>query len=212
MIEFVNGADSLRSTVNFSEPTLASVCMWVIFNKVIGNNRMFGTDDEWEIRVQSSGLEHELRDGGGNPTVTTSFTTGVEYHIICTYDGTNKGVYVNGVADPTPSAFTHSAVGADTILHIGTNGQNVNQGLEGSLEDVRIYNRILTAAEADLIYNGEGLDGVWNGLIHWWPLNKGPIGSTPTSEEDIAGNFNLPTVVGSPTYLASPRRFIGHNY
>lgn len=75
------------------------------------------------------------------------------HHIIGTYDGTTPIVYVDGVA-VSLGAENGGLVGssASSIVRIGdftANGYKLN----GSIDDVRIYNRALTAGEVQQLYN-----------------------------------------------------------
>jgi hypothetical protein len=75
------------------------------------------------------------------------------YHIVGTWDGTTRTIYVNGVAEGTNNtAQSRANVGGNTA--IGRPGSYTG-GLyfPGVIDDVRIYNRALTAAEVTRLYN-----------------------------------------------------------
>lgn len=53
---------------------------------------------------------------------------------------------------------------------------------DGSIADIRYYNRLLTQAEIESIYDAKGMDGIVWGLQSRWPLDIGTIGTTPGTE------------------------------
>ncbi len=83
------------------------------------------------------------------------------YHIVATYDASSGWViYVNGQQTDTDSSFgaidgptDDDGIGVYNTLG-GTSGTGyVNRHLDGKMDDVRIYNRTLTPAEAKQLYN-----------------------------------------------------------
>jgi hypothetical protein len=74
------------------------------------------------------------------------------HHIVYTKDGTNHTIYVDGSLD---QSFTSNAVISWVEpLFIGkrwTNNSSINW-FNGIIDDVRIYNRALTAEEVTLLY------------------------------------------------------------
>ncbi len=73
------------------------------------------------------------------------------YHVVGTFDGTNVRVYLNGVAG---SATTDSAISYTTDdVEIGRAFQNNVYSFNGSLDDVRMYNRALSLEEIKKLYN-----------------------------------------------------------
>jgi hypothetical protein len=78
-----------------------------------------------------------------------------------TYDGTTQSVYVNGVLKGTativsgPLVYT-PLIGAANGFDIGNiAGLNAARYLNGLIDDVRVYNRALSAAEVQALYNAE---------------------------------------------------------
>jgi hypothetical protein len=71
--------------------------------------------------------------------------TGTWTHIAYTYDGTSVKGYLNGTLALTAAATTDIQA-RGTVLRIGVDGA-LQQGYRGLIDDLRIYNRALTAAE-----------------------------------------------------------------
>ncbi len=76
----------------------------------------------------------------------TPLNTDQWYHIAATWDGVAVRIYVDGVVDNDPSDSRADAIGTDTRpFYLG--GRSGTDLLEGTLDDVRLYNRALSEAE-----------------------------------------------------------------
>ncbi len=80
-------------------------------------------------------------DSGRAPTV------GQWQHVAATYDGTTARFYVDGVE--TASAPYSGNVGDATAWRIGAYGMPVTGFFDGQIDNVRIYDRALTASEVE---------------------------------------------------------------
>jgi hypothetical protein len=67
-------------------------------------------------------------------------------HLAATYDGATLRLYVNGVQSSS-KAVTGSIRASAGVLRIGGNGSWGNEWFSGLIDEVRLYNRALTAAE-----------------------------------------------------------------
>jgi len=79
--------------------------------------------------------------------------------------------------------------------------RNTNQlYLDGQMADVRVYNKVLSAAEADSLYNGYHVS---DSLVGWWKLNEtDPLGSP--NFEDFSTNDNHGTNNGTTASTDGP--------
>ncbi len=75
------------------------------------------------------------------------------YHLVATYDGAVMRLYVNGVQVATANR-TGGILNANTPLTIGT-GLGGSYDFNGDLDELKIYNHTLTAAEVSTIYTNE---------------------------------------------------------
>ncbi len=73
-------------------------------------------------------------------------------------------------------------------LHIG---RRSTYYLKGLIDDVRIYNRALSAGEIEDIYKGKNTSA--SGLVGHWSMHEGEEGFV----SDISGNNNHGTIVGA---------------
>lgn len=102
-------------------------------------------------------------------------------HVVGTFDGTTRKIYINGVDATTTGASTLTNSGSNTNLQIGRRSDN-SQFFKGILDSVRLYSRVLTAAEIKDNYNATNIqfqtragtdstpnDGSWE---DWQPANE----------------------------------------
>jgi PKD repeat protein len=76
-------------------------------------------------------------------------------HVALTWDGNQIRYYVNGVQDLNVDDYAEKIAVNTENLYIGRSpygGVTLDEYFHGRLDDIRIYNRALTAAEIDLVY------------------------------------------------------------
>ena len=88
---------------------------------------------------------------GANGTIravtgTAALAVGTWTHLAVTYDGANMRMYVNGVLVRT-AARTGAIIPTDGVLHIGGNQVWGGEFFGGLIDELRVYNRALSAAE-----------------------------------------------------------------
>lgn len=86
-------------------------------------------------------------------------------HVVVTYTGTNVQFYVNGAS---VAAAGGGAVALNTIsntLRIGVNALGTdNEYFGGLIDEVRIYNRVLSAADVTELFNSTAVAGAATGV------------------------------------------------
>jgi hypothetical protein len=111
---------------------------------------------QWGLKTQSGSAYFQVAIGGQIKNASGgTLSTGIWYHIVGTYDGTNLKVYVNGTAYTT--AETGSLNTYSTNVEIGhyVPGSTFTNG---SIDEVGIWNRALSTTEVGQLYNsGNGL-------------------------------------------------------
>lgn len=104
------------------------------------------TTDPLDVNNQFNLILQRWVDGTSQDLSTvTNLNLDTWYHGIIVYDGNKGYVYVNGNLDNTVT-FTNSLLTSTVDLTIGLTS------LKGILDEVRIYNRALSAEEAKSIY------------------------------------------------------------
>jgi hypothetical protein len=200
-----NGYFSAGNVYNFpSGAATNSVMTWVRRAAVGARHDLISKEQSgatgYELSCLSSNLaEFGLFDGRNYRVVasTTTIAINTTYHLCGTYDGTSLRLYVNGVLEKTGAYSTGS-----------TNTYNLNFGrrpaasnyLNGQLEDIRIYNRALSADEVLTIYNARGADNILQGNLLWFPCTGGAVGSAAGNQIDRSGTKLTLTASGTVTF------------
>ncbi len=119
--------------------------------------------------------------GGATLTSNTLFVPGQWYHVVMLYNGNlptnNFQLWVNGAPDKfitiTPTTVPRNATGN---FHLGALDTSDALGLNGTMDEVRIYNRALTLNEIQDLYAAV-------------PANVGPVVTLPAT---VAGSTGQP--------------------
>jgi hypothetical protein len=123
-----------------------SVEAWVNAD-VLSGTGMFVSKYSWGIGHLAGGAPRFWTYNGTTVTNCTGSTlsTGTNYHIVGTYDGTNMKLYVNGSLANTV-AFTASFPTNANSLLVGSWDTTTNY-FDGRVDEAAVYNRALTAQE-----------------------------------------------------------------
>jgi len=126
-------------------------------------------------------------------TSTSALTVGVWYHIVAVKSGTNGYIYINGVQDKSISNYPAAINAGVSYLVIGQWG-SFGLPMDGQMDEVKIYNRALSAREAADHYR-QGTTGL-GGII-----NNNTVVTDATldlSDKDVA--HGLTTLVTTTSY------------
>ena len=153
-----------------------------------------GTDCTGTITTTGGNYAAVAGAGGAGSNVCDNVTIndGQWHNITSTYDGTNHLLYVDGVLKSSRTQTLAITPGGAGSFHIGG---LAGQLLTGSADEVRVYNRALSATQVASLYNvgvQKYTGGVSNnGLVGYWSFNEG----TGTVATDYSGNKNTGTLV-----------------
>jgi hypothetical protein len=87
---------------------------------------------------------------------TTTAVTGTWYHVCGVYNGSTGTLYVNGSAEGTPVTVSNKwAATSRTYIGASRWGGAVTDYVPGTIDDVRIYSRALSAASINALYLGD---------------------------------------------------------
>jgi chitodextrinase len=109
-----------------------------------------------QIRSGGERLRFRLRAGGTTKTLIASsgnLPLNAWYHAAATYDGTTMRLYYNGVQVGSTAKSGAIATNTGVGVNLGRNPDGAKY-LHGALDDVRLYNRALTAAEINAVMGG----------------------------------------------------------
>ncbi len=141
---------------NLNPTTALSLAAWIKPNQLatqdVISRATFGSADGYALSLGSNGKafvqlnQASTGDAFKLESLSSYPTTGNTWmHVAATYNGTTMRLYINGVEESSVSGPAAIAAGA---LSVGIGGQsNGSRRFRGDMDDVRIYNRVLTPAE-----------------------------------------------------------------
>ena len=142
-------------TVSCWMKCLARTSSWNAFIVKYGEN-----DEGWQLRRYSDTFKacFTLRGTSGEDDMFGSKDV-MDYewhHVVGTYDGTTRSLYVDGLLDvsqPDTGIVTATIASVGLSRRFNPSGQaEGDRGLEGHLDDARIYDYALNATEVALLY------------------------------------------------------------
>ncbi|MEM2987857.1 MAG: LamG domain-containing protein, partial [Candidatus Bathyarchaeia archaeon] len=200
-------------SASLSPTSALSVFAWVKpeavndYKAIVAKRLSAANDWSYGMRITNTGngeVEARIHDGTTATSVISSSTlsTGVWYHIGLVYNGSTLKVYINAIERGSGVA-TVSIQDSDQPLRIGNwttlTPQDI-QHFQGLIDDVRIYNRALSASEIQALYKAGAVkhnNPSNTGLVGYWSFNEGK-GTTAT---DFSGNGNKGSLVNGPTWV-----------
>ncbi|NBC11429.1 MAG: hypothetical protein GVY24_06790 [Planctomycetes bacterium] len=118
-----------------------------------------GNPNNWQFSIKDGRptLFLDTYDDYGIKCNTTLFA-GQWYHLAATWDGQTARLYVNGQPDNGNGESHHGPIGTDDrpIYIGGRSGAAGYDRFDGRIDDVRFYNRAISAAEVKVMYE-EGI-------------------------------------------------------
>lgn len=153
----------------------------------------------------NSGFVVHTSGGWAGAQGVTNLNVGQWYHLALTYNSNNSliSVYVNGKLDGTgvQTGGIGSAIDCIGIGYSSDSGCSVSNTsyFNGSVDDLRLYNRALTASEIYNLYkqnetklNSSQNSRITNGLVGFWSFNGPDYDKASTTAEvlDRSGQGN----------------------
>ncbi len=215
-LDGVNDRISLPAPSALTSLTSVTLSLWIKPNVIGTQWRFFGYNLRYVLELMDGANSGKLRCafttvnntyGSCGIISTTALQANTWYHVALTYDGVSRYTYyINGVAAGTSnSPFNGALSGGQNTPCIGHNiCTSTTGGFNGSIDDVRIYSRALTAAEIQQIYTvsitppvsygvtaatstGQtavaSLSGyAWSPNIGWLSFNPSSVSGCPSSE------------------------------
>lgn len=136
----------------------------------------------------------------------TAATSNKRYHVCGTYDGSTMRLYIDGTQVAT-GAKSGNLTNDSAPVWIG--GQPItvtSRPWNGTLDDIRVYSRLLSANEVETIYNCAGHDGIVDGLEGRWVLDydteNALVSNTSFDMKDFSEKNRHGTAHTSSTYKA----------
>jgi hypothetical protein len=133
----------------------------------------------------SSGVDHDI--------VYSGLVLNAWNHFVYTYDGTTARLYHNGVfvSSVAATGYITNTSAAFSVGYLPFSSPNFH--LDGKLDDVCLWNKNLSAAEASTLYNACSVDLNSAGLALCYEFSQGTSGGNNagiTTATDSKGNIN----------------------
>lgn len=200
-----SGYVSAASSASLNNPrTGMTVAMWInlrsavnLYGALAGRRWGPGWDDLWVLFYDNA--DGQNRYSFGVRTSNAVYVTGPSgngdlnswVHVAGTYDGSRIRIYRNG-AEIASAALTGTIPTEATPLFLGA-GDNGNTGigeyLNAAMDDVRLYDRALSASEIQSLVGGSSStvyvsDLSWTYAVSGW----GPVEKDRSNGEDAGGD------------------------
>jgi hypothetical protein len=210
-----NGVDQYILVPNQQQQTLTggdfTVAYWVSFESqktishLLGKSDGPGSTSKWIIRHDKSSATFKLDLASLSEGVGVAaagpwmFASNVWTHVTYTRTGPDYQTYINGrlVSDVRAAVPAYTSYAALTIGQVEEAGW-----FNGNLDDIRIYNRALSAMEVKALYNYNPVK-LGHGLIAHYDFNGTPghesvFGqtATPTNIQLVPDRFGRPASAG----------------
>jgi hypothetical protein len=190
-LSFNGTTDQATTNQAFAAPSTGPLAFWFRSNgPPAARQRLLGLSTDWEVWQDPDGIVRFdiCADGntGGMHSVAALSTASRWYHCAVVYDSATEGylVYVDGQLVKSGISAAGLNAQAAATLSFGVRTATAER-FAGVLDDVRVYNRKLSAAEVYEVY----------GLVGWYRFNE----ASGTVAIDSTGLGRDGAYVGLPT-------------
>lgn len=178
-------------------------------NLVIDKSSIFNGNHIWVEYTTGSKIRGGVVAATGLTSAST-LRTGEWYHVTFTYDGSNTRMYINGRLDAGPTAQTAPADDNSAIFVMGYTSEQYSAA--GALDDLRIYDRALSAAEVSALYRlnnarfsstpvGVVGEGLRRGLVGHWTFDGGDMSPTVLDKSGNGWHARLVNMTATTTAI-----------
>jgi len=179
--DYINCGTAIGTVLGDSYDGGISISLWLNYSSGTGIFYIGSGSATGEIEIQMSSAELRFRTATDTYSLKAALTANVWHHIVAIFDGANnmQYLYVDGtLADSDAQAATLDLDGLST--NIGRHYDSSFVYITGSIKNVAIWNRALTATEVqNVMYKTYDEVGgrLASGLVSWWALDATDLGS-----------------------------------
>ncbi|TVQ83618.1 MAG: hypothetical protein EA357_05600 [Micavibrio sp.] len=192
-LEFANNGNYVETTYRHNNDA-GSLAFWLFLNQ--NNTWSIGAHETSTNSNNRFYISSQFGIGLGGDFTNSGITLPLSqwHHMVLVFESGNAQLFANGTQIQSLS-FTWGGQTQDMYLGAAQDrGGGLWNQLVGRLDDVRIYDRALTAGEMTMLRNGSDVQA---GLTAHWRMNEGQGGVTA----DDAGNNNG-ILINSPAWVA----------
>src|SRR3989344_2321566 len=176
--------------------------LWVNPETSIATKALMVKDNEVRLVTDASGNpECQIHNGTDWQTAATSGTAlslGSWQHVVCTYDGSDLRVYINGVETASQALASIDIQGTGDPFELGNDASGTYGDYEGIMDDFRYYTYARTEGEIRLDHNagfaarfgGSPNQDVTRDLVGYWNFEEG-AGQTVSARTDQGNDGTL---------------------
>ena len=180
--------DGVNDAVTFADPALGTgpltIQAWVNADTLAGGTNSEGgrgilhsanndAAGDYYLSVDANGAVHfAYWNAAGNNltgriyTANNTITAGKWYHIVASWDGTTRKIYVNGVLQtPAGSTSTNFGWGVERAIGRSWNGGDTSYQFDGKIDDVRLYTSALNQADITSLYGNDNATLTTTGAV-----------------------------------------------
>jgi hypothetical protein len=189
-LKFDGVDDHVNTTDQITLTTAATLEVWVYSGEPDTHNKIITRDGYWGLTLKTNGDMQVLFFDSGNRVAESAMTTNEWHHVTGVYDGSNKtvqlyidGEYVTGVVYTGGDGSVDNDQSIYQTMIGNTDGGG--NGFNGSLDEVKVWNRALSAGEVNASFN----NGLYRLERNFTGLSEGNY-SYVAQVVDQAGNIN----------------------
>ncbi|MDB6109038.1 MAG: type sorting protein [Pedosphaera sp.] len=144
---------SVPDAVSLDPTNGLTITAWVNAANWSGNRRVLQKGDgDNQYRLLAEGGVFKFDLSGVGSLTTTLPAVGTYVHVAGTWNGTTMAIYYNGVLKASLAAAGTNRTTTDTLAIGAKNGSGTaGDYFQGTLDDVRVYNRGLSASEISVV-------------------------------------------------------------
>ncbi len=147
-----------------------TVSLWFKLNSLNGAGFNFlytyGNTSNYYGTYVNGGTTYHFGNTGSHSIAATT-VAGTWYHLVLVYDGVNSRIYRNGVL-LSESAKSWNTINNSDLFRLGLTENGSPNYLNGAIDDLKIYNYAVSAADVTSLYNNNtvlGTDSFQSGQL-----------------------------------------------
>jgi hypothetical protein len=204
-------SDYIQINSQFNTPASITLSAWVKINdwSSSGCDEMISLEDRLAVRLRTDQVMGFFHDGTTwrNTAYSSINYKGTGWHYFTyTFQSDVQTVYVDG-QNVAATSYSGSISYSGSTTMLGQHGGGGLHFLNGLMDDVRIYNRALSADEIKRLYKIGGtakintsISGPTNGLVGWWTFDGKYMSNSRAFDASGQGNYGTLTGAnGLPT-------------
>ncbi len=200
-LDFDGENDSIDLTGFTATGGLYTFSFWVKYHGGTGSGDMLFDSQTNRLALNYNQSNDLAFYDGSWQQFGSSPSNNVWHHIVYAFNATKGLAYVDGIQLGT--AKTYDAPNLTGSIAIGSKNDGANHFFNGTIDEVRIYNRTLSLTEIKTLYqmginDHQEIGGSWVSRDDVYTNNNGSVGintTTPTNTLKVQGDINFTDLI-----------------